>query len=139
MAGVKRSAPYPEWVQMYRQGLTAGRIAALCGAAQTTVRYHLQIAARAEPSLRDDHRAAAPTPARRLEIRSRQNLHDVLALYRAEQRLPRSKASSRRERTLYTWLVRRRQEFGNGTLSPTLKEALDEIGGWDTPRRAAGG
>lgn len=123
---------------MYRQGLTTGRISALCGAAQTTIRYHLQIAARAEPSLRDDHRAAR-APAPRLEIRSRQNLHDVLALYRAEQRLPRSKASSRRERTLYTWLVRRRQEFGNGTLSPTLKEALDEIRGWDTPRPAAGG
>jgi hypothetical protein len=43
---------------MYRQGIPASKIAAAAGAAATTVRYHLQIAARAEPSIRNEHKAA---------------------------------------------------------------------------------
>jgi hypothetical protein len=48
MPDQKRTAPHPEWVQMYRQGLTTTQIAATTGAAQSTVRYHLAIAAAAD-------------------------------------------------------------------------------------------
>lgn len=48
-----RRAPDPEFVQMYRQGIPAPKIAAATGLAASTVRYHLHLAAREEPGLRD--------------------------------------------------------------------------------------
>lgn len=120
---------------MYRAGMPASRIASLSAAAESTVRYHLQIAAREEPSLRAEHRRAAPRPPAKMDSRSLQNLEDVIALYRAEGRLPNPRAKSARERALSSWLGRRRQDADNGTLSPTVKTRLEEIPGWDAPRR----
>lgn len=132
-----RTAPHPEWVQMYRQGLTTTQIAAATGAAQSTVRYHLAIAA-AEPSIRDDHRAAArPTPSTRVTPAGLQNLHDTIALYKAEERLPSSKSPSARERALATWLLRRRQDHDQGTLSPTYSDGPQEIPGWEQRTRTS--
>jgi hypothetical protein len=45
MMEARRAAPHPEWVQMYRQGIPAPKIAAAAGVAKSTVRYHLHIAA----------------------------------------------------------------------------------------------
>ncbi|MBT2530966.1 helicase associated domain-containing protein [Arthrobacter sp. ISL-48] len=129
MTGLKRSAPDPEWVQMYQQGITTGKIAAGAGVAETTVRYHLALAAGLEPSIRDEHRDAVPTSPR-ITSAGRQNLEDVLALYRAEGRLPTTSGSSARERALGVWLHRRRQEAVRGILSPIYKEALDGIPRW---------
>jgi DNA-binding CsgD family transcriptional regulator len=53
---------------MYRQGLTTTQIAATAGAGQSTVRYHLALAA-AEPSIRDDHRTATRRGLRRIGTR----------------------------------------------------------------------
>lgn len=47
----RRPAPDSEWVLMYRQGIPARKIAAVAGAAETTVRYHIAIAAKQDPSL----------------------------------------------------------------------------------------
>ncbi len=132
----KRTAPYPEWVLMYRQGLTTTKIAATTGAAESTVRYHLAIAAAAEPSLRDDHRnAARPTRTTRITPAGLQNLQDTLALYKAEGRLPSTKSASARERSLATWLLRRRQDHDQGTLAPTYSDGLKEIPGWELRTR----
>ena len=120
---------------MYRAGVPASRIASLSAAAESTVRYHLQIAAREEPSLRAEHRRAVPRPPAKMDSRSLQNLEDIIALYRAEGRLPSPRAKSARERALSTWLGRRRQDADNGTLSPTVKARLGEIPGWDAPRQ----
>jgi hypothetical protein len=61
-------------------GLTTPQIAATTGAAQSTVRYHLAIAAAAEPSIRDDHRnATRPTRTTRITPAGLQNLHDTIA------------------------------------------------------------
>ena len=134
----KRTAPHPEWVQMYRQGLTTTQIAATAGAAQSTVRYHLAIAAATEPSLRDDHRnAARPTPSTRVTAEGLQNLNDTIALYKAEGRLPSSKSPSARERALATWLLRRRQDHDHGTLSATYSDGLQEIPGWELRTRTS--
>ncbi|MCO4273829.1 helicase associated domain-containing protein [Pseudarthrobacter sp. HLT3-5] len=131
-----RPAPHPEWVQMYRQGLTTTKIAATAGAAQNTVRYHVAIAAAAEPSIRDDHRNATRTPrVTRITPAGLQNLHDTIALYRAECRLPSSSSPSARERALAIWLVRRRQDHDQGTLSRTYSDALQEIPGWEQRTR----
>lgn len=127
----KRTAPHPEWVQMYRQGLTTAQIAVTTGAAQSTVRYHLAIAAAAEPSIRGDHHnAARPTPSTRVTTEGLRNLTDTIALFKSEGRLPSSKSPSARERALATWLLRRRQDHDRGTLSPTYSDALQEIPGW---------
>ncbi|ELT42971.1 helicase associated domain-containing protein [Arthrobacter nitrophenolicus] len=135
MAGVRRQAPDPEWVQMYRQGVPVSRIAVLSGAAEATVRYHLQIAARSEPSLRGEHaRAVQPVPKKQDE-RGLKNVADIVALYRTEGRLPSSKSASMRERSLESWLAAKRQQSQNGTLSPAYRDGLREIPGWDTPRR----
>ncbi|MFJ6376291.1 helicase associated domain-containing protein [Pseudarthrobacter oxydans] len=129
MTGLKRWAPDPEWVQMYRRGITPAKIAAGAGAAESTVRYHLAIAARLEPSIRDEHRKAVPVPAR-ITTAGRQNLDDILALLRGEGRLPTTAGASARERALGVWLHRRREEAAHEVLSPVYQEALDAIPGW---------
>lgn len=132
----KRTAPHPEWVQMYRQGLTTAKIAATAGAAQSTVRYHLAVAAAAEPSLRDDHsNATHAAPVTRVTAAGLQNLNDTIALYKTEGRLPSSKSPSDRERALATWLFRRRHDHDHGTLSPTYSDGLEEIPGWEQRTR----
>lgn len=57
---MRRAAPNPEFMLMYRKGIPTSKIAAIAGVAETTVRYHLQIAAHAEPGIRDEHKAALP-------------------------------------------------------------------------------
>ncbi|MCU1518364.1 MAG: helicase-associated protein [Pseudarthrobacter sp.] len=131
-----RTAPHPEWVQMYRQGLTTTQIANTAGVGKNTVRYHLAIAAAAEPSIRDEHRNATRTPpVTRVNAEGLQNLNDTIALYRAEDRLPSSSSPATRERALATWLVRRRQDHDRGALSPTYGDALQEIPGWEQRTR----
>lgn len=121
---------------MYRRGLTTTQIAATMGAAQSTVRYHLAIAAATEPSLRADHRnAARPKRTTRITPAGLQNLHDILALYKAEGRFPSSKSPSPRERALATWLSNRRQDNDRGTLAPTYSDGLQEIPGWQQRTR----
>lgn len=133
-----RTAPHPEWVQMYRQGLTTTQIAATAGAAQNTVRYHLAIAAATEPSIRDDHRNAnRPAPVTRITAEGLRNLQDTIALYKAEDRLPSSSSPSARERALAIWLVRRRQDHDRGSLSPTYVGGLREIAGWEQRTRTS--
>jgi hypothetical protein len=132
VAGLKRTAPDLEWVQMYRQGITTPKIAAIAGAAESTVRYHLAIAAKLEPSIRDEHRWAAIVPPR-ITAAGRRNLEEVLALYRAEGRLPTTSGPTARERRLGVWLHRRRQEAAQAVLSPIYMDALGAVPGWDTP------
>ncbi|MCO4252190.1 helicase associated domain-containing protein [Pseudarthrobacter raffinosi] len=131
-----RTAPHPEWVQMYRQGLTTTQIATTAGVGQSTVRYHLTLAAATESSIRDDHRNAPRTPpVTRITADGLRNLDDTVALYRAENRLPSSSSPSARERALAIWLVRRRQDHDRGTLSATYSDGLKQIPGWELRTR----
>ena len=130
MTEVKRPAPDPEWVQMYRQGISSPAIAAAAGVGKSTVRYHLQIAAQADPSLRDEHRAAAGAPGRPSGAGLR-NLENLIALYKTEGRLPSFRSKSPGERKLTVWLQRRRQDADRGALSPIYAEGLKAIPGWD--------
>lgn len=118
---------------MYRKGIPSSKIAAIEGVAETTVRYHLQIAARAEPGIRDEHKAALPRPARRTPQAGLRNLAGVIAFHESEGKLPVTHGKSARERALGAWLVHRRREAAQGTLSPFYREALAVIPGWDKP------
>ncbi|MFF1252635.1 helicase associated domain-containing protein [Pseudarthrobacter sp. NPDC058329] len=130
---MKRAAPDPEFVLMYRKGIPTSQIAAIENVAETTIRYHLQIAARAEPGIRDEHKAALPPLARRTPKAGLRNLADVIAFHESEGRLPVTHGKTARERALGTWLVHRRREAAQGTLSPIYSEALTVIPGWDKP------
>lgn len=129
MTQIKRPAPHPEWVLMYRKGIPAAKIAAGAGVAQSVVRYHLAIAAKQEPGLWEEHQAALPMPPPRVTDAGRRNLADVLAFYEAEARLPVN-GRSPQESALAGWLTRRRQEAAEGSLSPVYAQALDTIPGW---------
>jgi len=133
MIGLRRTAPDLEWVQMYRQGIPTSRIAALAGAAETTVRYHLQIAAKAEPGIREEHKAALAPAAPRTSEAGLRNLADVLAFHEAHDRLPVSHGKTSRERALAAWLANRRRQSAEKTLSPTYRDSLAVIAGWDKP------
>jgi hypothetical protein len=132
MADSRRVAPDPEFVQLYRVGTPTSKIAAGAGVAETTVRYHLQIAAKQDPGIRDEHKAAlAPPEPRTTEVGLR-NLAEVLVFHDAQGRLPVGHGKTARERALASWLASRRREAGEGVLSPVYREALAVIRGWDT-------
>lgn len=132
MTPTRRTAPDPEWVLMYRRGIPTRKIAAGAGVAETTVRYHLAIAARLEPSIRAEHQAALPVSPQPLTAAGRRNLEDILAFYKAKGRLPARSAG--REKALAAWLYHRHHEAATGTLSPVYAEALDVIPDWTRPR-----
>ncbi|WP_251046472.1 helicase associated domain-containing protein [Arthrobacter sp. ISL-85] len=93
------------------------------------------MAAQKDPALREQHAQATPATPPRVDNRSLENLEDILALYRTEGRLPSSRAKSARERTLSSWLGRKRQESETGRLSAVVRDRLREIPGWDAPRK----
>ncbi len=114
---------------MYRRGIESAKIAEVCGSAPSTVRYHLQIAAKRDPGLRDEHAAAMP-----VKVPSQtalQRMHDLISFYQAEGRLPAAHPESPDEQALASWLYRRRRESVEGTLSPALREGLSVIPDWD--------
>ena len=133
MVDPRRTAPNPEFVQLYRLGTPTSKIAAGAGVAETTVRYHLQIAAKQDPSIRDEHKAALYPTAPRTPAAGLRNLADVLAFHEAQGRLPVSHGRTKRERALGTWLANRRRQSAAGTLSPIYRDALALIPGWDAP------
>jgi hypothetical protein len=126
MTQSKRTAPDPEWVLMYRRGIATPKIAAVAGVAETTVRYHLAIAAEQNPRIRAEHQAALPAPLPRLTAAGRRNVEDIIAFYKTEGRVPTFSRSAR-EKALAVWLHRRRKEAAQGTLSPAYASALDVI------------
>jgi hypothetical protein len=133
----RRSAPDPEWVEMYRRGIPPSRIAVLDSAPVTTVRYHLQVAKKIEPELAAEHAAALPKPVGPSSA-VLQMMEDVVAFYRADGRLPSARAKSHQEATLGRWHYLRRKEARQGTLSPALRDGLDVLPDWDqaSPKKA---
>jgi hypothetical protein len=122
---------------MYRQGIPSPKIAAAAGVAKSTVRYHLHLAAQADPSIRDEHLAAGGGPVHPSGAGLR-NMEDLIALYKTEGRLPSFKGKTPRERTLAVWLQRRRHDANRGALSPIYREGLKAIPSWNQqPSREA--
>ncbi|MBE4720513.1 helicase associated domain-containing protein [Pseudarthrobacter sp. AB1] len=132
MTQAKRAAPHTEWVDMYRRGVPTSKIAALEGMAVTTIRYHLQIAARTDPGIRVEHTAALTSAKPRTPVAGLRNLNDVIAFFQAKGRLPATGGKTPRERALGVWLLRRRQEAAAGTLSSAYRDGLGAIPGWDS-------
>ncbi|WP_157372518.1 helicase-associated protein [Arthrobacter sp. Soil736] len=130
------AAPNPEWVLMYRGGLSRSKIAALAGAPASTVGYHLRVACAADPLLRKAHEAAAGTGASRVTAQGRERMHQLVAMVQETGRYPSRNAESTSERTLAVWLQRRREDTRAGTLAPAFREGLAVLPGWEgKPRR----
>lgn len=137
MTEVHRRAPDPEWVELYRRGMSTSRLAKWAGVGANTVRYHLGLAAQQEPRLREQHKASAPTRTTRMTARGKANMADVVTLYAHEGRLPCASASDPRERSLAVWLLRRRQDRDAGTLAPEYRDGLRSVPGWEVRTRPA--
>ncbi|KRE67735.1 hypothetical protein ASG92_13945 [Arthrobacter sp. Soil736] len=130
----RRSAPYQEWVLMYRRGLSRGHIADLTGAAPATVGYHLGLARTQDPGMQSEHDAAARKPA--VTGQGRERLQQLVAFVQDTGRYPARGSVDVSERTLAAWLQRRRREAADGTLAPAYRQALAVLSGWrGTPIR----
>lgn len=134
MSQVHRRAPDPEWVEMYRRGMSTTTIAKFAGAGASTVRYHLRLAAEGEPALRGHHLAAKTKPVR-VTKDGLANMADIVALHAREGRLPSTKSTVARERALAMWLLRRRQDLDAGTLAPEYREGLQGVPSWEQRSR----
>jgi Helicase associated domain len=131
-----RKAPDAEWVLMYRNGIPTSKIASIAGVAASTVRYHLRIAARADPDIQAQHKTARG-PVNPATAGGLQNMADTISFYERECRLPSSGGYTARERALASWLLSRARAAARGTLSPVYREGLAVIPGWDRqPNRA---
>ncbi|WP_400160554.1 helicase associated domain-containing protein [Arthrobacter sp. BPSS-3] len=129
-----RHAPDPEWVLMYRHGLSRKRIAALVRAAPATVGYHLAVGRRQDPGLEAAHRAAAGTA---LSPAATARMEEIIAWTSAQGRFPRSSSQDLGERSMGAWLGQRRHEAADGTLHPVYRKGLSRVPDWDTNARAA--
>jgi hypothetical protein len=124
------AAPNAEWVLMYRCGLTRARIAELVRAPASTVGYHLRVAAAADPGLRQAHKAAV---ARKTMVTAQglDRMQQLVALVQETGRYPSTIAESTSERTLASWLQRRREDARAGALASAFGDGLAALPGWE--------
>ncbi|MGK3955922.1 helicase associated domain-containing protein [Arthrobacter sp. R4] len=132
------AAPEAEWVLMYRRGLSRGRIAELTGAPLRTVGYHLTVARKLHPGLQTEHEGATRKKPRRETGQGMERLAQLIATVQASGRYPSTKSVNRDERTLATWLNRRRREAREGTLPSAFLEGLSVLPGWQGLPRVIG-
>jgi hypothetical protein len=115
---------------MYRGGLTRSRIAALTGAPSSTVGYHLSLALAGDPGLQADHEQAAGKAPHRASPQGLARMRELVAMVQDTGRYPSRASTYRAERTLASWLERRRHDAAAGTLAPALREGLDVLPDW---------
>ena len=128
---IRSAVPMPEWVLMYRSGLSRGRIAALTGASPSTVGYHLKKAMAADPELRPAHLAAAAPKSTRVTHQGLARMRELIAAVQETGRYPAQYANDLSERTLAAWLKRRRNEARAGTLAHAYRDGLGVLPGWE--------
>jgi DNA-binding transcriptional ArsR family regulator len=128
--------PNPEWVLMYRRGLTRGQISEQTGAPISTVGYHLAAARTDDPTLREEHYAAANGNPARATRRSVQRMNDLVSMVQQTGRYPASNASEVSERSLAAWLRRRRRDAAEGSLTRMLDDGLSVLPDWMNSPRA---
>lgn len=136
MGDKTRKVPNPEWVLMYRRGLTASRIARLVAAPPSKVGYHLAVARSIEPGLLLEHEALVPdSPGARVTASGIARMNQLVEFVTREGRYPSYSATSPEERKLAAWLRRRRRNQAAGNLAPVISEALQALPGWEANTR----
>jgi hypothetical protein len=114
---------------MYRGGLTRSRIAALTRAPAATVGYHLTIARAADPGLQAAHKNAAGSPAH-VTGQGLARMRQLVTMVKETGRYPSRTATTTDERTLASWLERRRHDAATGTLAPAYRDGLAVLPDW---------
>jgi hypothetical protein len=133
------AAPNPEWVLMYRRGLSRKKIAELTGAPPSTVGYHLSVAKTADPDLKAEHDAAAGKPTTQETHPGLNRMHQVVSMVQATGRYPSRNADDVSERKLAAWLRRRRRDAEAGILAPMIHDGLAVLPDWQRqPRDVVG-
>ena len=122
--------PAPEWVSLYRQGMTRGEIAKRYGAPISTVGSHLAAARAHDPRLAVQHQIAAGTTRASVTTRGLARMNELIAMVEKSGRYPVGNAQDPSERALAKWLSRRRQDATNGCLASVFREGLDSLPGW---------
>jgi helicase associated protein len=139
-AATKKRRPaalHPEWVLMYRKGLSRTKIAELTRNDVATVSRHISWAKTADPALHVEHAAAAKGSAARA-VPGLKRMYQVVAMFEATGRYPSRNAEDRAERELAQWLRRRRRDAEAGILNPVIGEGLAALPDWlRKPREAA--
>lgn len=131
------AAPEPEWVLMYRRGLSRGKIAELTGAPLRTVGYHLTVARKLQPGLQTEHAGAARKKPRQVTRQGMERMARLAVVVQESGRYPSTKSANRDERALAAWLNRRRREAREGTLPSALREGLGVLPAWLGMHRVA--
>jgi hypothetical protein len=131
------AAPEPEWVLMYRRGLSRGRIAELTGAPLRTVGYHLTVARKLQPDLLAEHEQAARMTPRRVNGQGLERMEQLIAMVQESGHYPSSHAEDKQERGLAAWLCQRRREAREGRLPPAFGQGLSMLPGWQGPSRVS--
>lgn len=125
----RKAAPHPEWVLMYRKGLSRTKIAELTRKDFAEVKQHISVAKAADPALHAEHAAAAKGTAARAAP-GLERLYQVVAMVEATGRYPSRDAEDRAERELAQWLRRRRRDAEAGILNPVIGEGLAVLPDW---------
>lgn len=132
---------------MYREGVSCAGIAQLCEYDNIMTILRAVAAARArDATLEDDHLTnrlgaaaevqAYAAPAQELRQGWAARLEQLKAFVRQYGRMPRQRGGGEEETSLGRWLHAQRGKRGKGTLTTRQRAALDEIGDWDSERRA---
>lgn len=124
------AAPRPDWVLLYRAGLSRKQISELTGAPLSTVSYHLTSAKAADPALKAAHAAAAGKSTTAPSRPGLQRMDQVIAMVQATGRYPSPTADAAWERKLAAWLRRRRRDANMGILDPVVGEGLAVLPDW---------
>jgi hypothetical protein len=130
------AVPNAEWVLMYRGGLTRSRIATLTRAPAQTVGYHLSAAVDADPSLQAAHEKSAAKAPPRVGPSGLARMRELVDMVQETGRYPSRTAKDVAERTLASWLDRRRDDDAAGTLAPAYRDGLAVLQDWQRPPRA---
>lgn len=137
MGDKTRQVPNPEWVLMYRCGLTRTRIAALVGAPASKVGYHLTVARVLNPGIANEHEALAlNTLAPKVRASGIARMNELIEFVTAEGKYPSAKAETPEERRLGLWLQRQRRRAAAGSLAPAVRDGLQALPGWETNTRS---
>jgi hypothetical protein len=129
------AVPNTEWVLMYRGGLTRSRIATLTHAPTSTVNHHLSAAVAADPDLQAAHEKAAAKAPPRVNPFGLARLRELVDMVQETGRYPSRTAKDPAERTLASWLDRRRSDDAAGTLAPAYRDGLAALPDWQRPPR----
>jgi hypothetical protein len=121
---------------MYRGGLTRARIATLTRVPAQTVGYHLSAALAADPDLQTAHEKAAAKAPLRVGPSGLARMRELVDMVQETGRYPSRTAEDVAERTLASWLDRRRNDAAAGTLAPAYRDGLAVLPDWQRPPQA---